>query len=115
MLAELQRLVPQSQMEEYTFCARVCLACLRMPPARWPHADHPDVVRAVTVEAPRISICRCSNTMGFIDLSFSSLADLLPDRCTPEFRRVQAELGARHSFREAGRLLASRAGPVIVR
>ena len=35
----------------------------------------------VTVEAPRMSICLCSNTMGFVDLSFSSLADLLPDRC----------------------------------
>jgi hypothetical protein len=60
----------------------------------------------VAVEAPRISICPCSNTRGFVDLSFSSLADLLPDRCTPELRRIQAELGARHSFREAGRLLS---------
>jgi hypothetical protein len=28
--AELQRLVLQTQMEEYTFCARVCPACLKM-------------------------------------------------------------------------------------
>jgi hypothetical protein len=40
-------------------------------------------------------------------VTFSPLADLLPDRCTPEFRRLQAELGARYSFREAARLLAA--------
>jgi hypothetical protein len=42
----------------------------------------------VTVEAPQMSSCWCSNTMGFVDPSFSSLADLLPDRCTPELRRT---------------------------
>jgi hypothetical protein len=41
--AELQRLVLQTQMEEYTF----------------------------------------ASARGLVDLSFSSLADLLPDRCTP--------------------------------
>jgi hypothetical protein len=45
--------------------------------------------------------------MGFVDLSFSPLAQLLPDRCTPELRRVQAELAARHSFREAAQLLST--------
>lgn len=60
----------------------------------------------VEVDAPRISLCPCSNEMGFVDLSFSPLARLLPDRCTPELRCVQAELGARHSFREAARLLS---------
>src|SRR5271165_3080665 len=34
-------------------------------------------------------------------------ASLLPDRCTPELRRLQADLGARHSFRKAARLLAA--------
>ena len=61
----------------------------------------------VEVDAPRISICPCSNEMGFADLSFSPLAQLLPDRCTPELRRVQADLGARHSFREAAQLLST--------
>ena len=35
----------------------------------------------------------------------SPLTELLPDLCTPELRRLQAELGARHSYREAARLL----------
>jgi hypothetical protein len=61
----------------------------------------------VKVDAPRISICPCSNEMGFVDLSFSPLTQLFPDRCTPELRRVHAELGARHSFREASQLLST--------
>jgi hypothetical protein len=39
------------------------------------------------------------------DLSLSPLADVLPERCTAELCQLHAELGARHSFREAGRLL----------
>jgi hypothetical protein len=42
-----------------------------------------------------------------VDVSQSSLTELLPHRCMPELRRLQAELGARHSFREAARLLAT--------
>ena len=55
----------------------------------------------VKVDARRISICPCSNEMGFVDPSFWPLAQLLRDRCTPELRLFQADLGARHSFREA--------------
>jgi hypothetical protein len=59
----------------------------------------------VSVDAPRISVCPCKSGSGLVDVSLSPLAELLPDRCTPELRRLQAELGARHSYREAARLL----------
>ena len=52
-------------------------------------------------------MCPCQNDWGFVDVSLSPLADLLPDRCTPELRRLQAELSARHSYREAARLLST--------
>jgi hypothetical protein len=42
-----------------------------------------------------------------VDVSWSPLTDLLPDRCTPELQRLQAELSARHSYREAARLLGT--------
>lgn len=107
VLGELQRLMLQTQMEEYTFCTRICPLCLKMRSQRDCRTRTIQTLfGTVTVEAPRISICPCSNTMGFVGLSVSSLADLLPERCTPELRRIQAELGARHSFREAGRLLS---------
>jgi hypothetical protein len=60
---------------------------------------------AITVDAPRISVCPCQNDWGFVDVCQSPLVELLPDRCTPELRRLQAELSARHSYREAARLL----------
>jgi hypothetical protein len=82
VLADLQRLVVQTQTEEYTYCTRVCPACLKMRRQRdcrtWATQT---LFGPVTFDAPRISICPCSNTIGFVDLSFSSLADLLPDRC----------------------------------
>ena len=59
----------------------------------------------IKVAAPRVRVCSCANTLGMVDVSFSPLACALPDRCSAELRRLRAELGARHSFREAGRLL----------
>jgi hypothetical protein len=40
-------------------------------------------------------------------MTFSPVCALLTARCTPELERVQAELGARISFREAARILNS--------
>jgi hypothetical protein len=108
LLSELQRLVLQTQMEEYTMCARVCSECLTLRRRRDCRTRTIQTLfGTVEVDAPRISVCPCSNEMGFVDLSFSPLGQLLPDRCTPELRRVQADLGARHSFREAARLLST--------
>ena len=57
------------------------------------------------VAAPRIRLCACADTFGLSGVSLSPLSHLLSDRCTGELRCLQAELGARHSFREAKRLL----------
>jgi hypothetical protein len=85
VLAELQHLVLQTQMEEYTFCAHVCPVCFKMRRQRDCRTRTIQTpFGTVRVAAPRISICPCSNSRGFVDLSFSSLTDLLPDRWTPE-------------------------------
>jgi hypothetical protein len=55
----------------------------------------------ITVDAHCISACPGRNLWAFVDVSLSPLAKLLPDRCTPELRRLQAELSAGHSYREA--------------
>lgn len=108
LLSELQRLVLQTQMEEYVMCARVCRECLTLRRQRDCRTRTIQTLfGTVEVDAPRISICPCSNEMGFVDLSFSPLAQLFPDRCTPELRRIQAELGARYSFRVAAQLLST--------
>ena len=75
----------------------------------------------VEVEAPRFKLCRCRLTTPMAEaVTFSPVCALLTARCTPELERVQAELGARTSFREAARILdtlppASRANQESVR
>jgi hypothetical protein len=107
LLGELGRLVLQTRVEEYTICARGCtegMKLRRQRDGRTRKVQTP--FGTITVDAPRIRACPCMNTWGFVKVSFSPLADLLPDRCTPEFRRLQAELSSRHSYRESARLLA---------
>jgi hypothetical protein len=108
LLSELLRLVLQTQMEKCTMCTRVCPECLTLRRKRDCRiCAIQTLFGTVEVAAPRISICPCSNPVGFVGLSLASLAQLLPDRCTPELRRVQADLGTRHSFREAAKLLST--------
>jgi hypothetical protein len=106
LLADLARLVLQTQMEEFTTCARVCHDCLKLRRLRDGRTRKIQTLFGTyTVDAPRISACPCRNDWGLVDVSQSPLAALFPDRCTPELRRLQAELSARHSYREAARLL----------
>ena len=108
LLAEIQRCIVSSQIDEQVMCARVCADCMGLREIR----DHrtrtiQTLFGTVVVDAPRLKLCVCVDTKGFKDISISPLSELLPDRCTPELRRTQSELGARHSFREAARLLAT--------
>jgi hypothetical protein len=105
LLGELARLVLQTQVEELVACDRVCGSCLGLRRVRDGRTRKIQTLfGTITVDAPRISCCSCSG-QGFVDVSWSPLTDLLPDRCTPELRRLQAELSARHSYRAAARLL----------
>jgi hypothetical protein len=106
LLGELGRLVLQAQVEEFITCARVCGSCLGLRRLRDQRTRKIQTLfGTITVDAPRISVCPCRGDPGFVDVSWSSLTELLPDRCTPELRRLQAELSAQHSYREAARLL----------
>jgi len=60
----------------------------------------------VEVEAPRFKVCHCRLTTPMAGAAlFSPVCALLTARCTPELARVQAELGAHTSFRDAARIL----------
>lgn len=105
-LGELARLVLRTQMEEFTTCARACSDCLKLRRLRGRRTRKIQTLfGTITVDAPRISACPCRNSWGFMDVSLSPLTELLPGRWTSEFRRLQAEPSARHSYREAARLL----------
>jgi hypothetical protein len=106
LLAELQQRIVQDQVAEYVTCARLCPDCMALRRLRDQRTRTLQTLfGTVEMAAPRIRLCSCADTLGMVGLSFSPLADVLPERCTAELSRMQAELGARHSFREAGRLL----------
>lgn len=107
LLKEIQRVCLQDQVEEIGEIARVCRFCGTYLPVHDRRQRCIDTLFGrVTVEAPRVQICMCG-LPGFptIKAAYSPLTRFLPDNATPELRRLQAELGARHSFREAARLL----------
>ena len=73
-------------------------------PAYAPAADA--LFGPVEVEAPRFKLCRCCPSAAMVEArTVSPVGALLTARCTPELQRVQAELGARTSFRDATRIL----------
>jgi hypothetical protein len=67
LLGELARLFLQTQMEEFATCARVCRDCMKLRRRR----DNPTckiqrLFGTITVDAPRISVCPCRNSWGFL-------------------------------------------------
>jgi hypothetical protein len=57
----------------------------------------------VEVRAPRFTPCRCAVTCR---RTLSPVAEIMPDRCTPEYERVVAKMGALLPYRRARTLLA---------
>ncbi|WP_299949443.1 ISKra4 family transposase [uncultured Ruegeria sp.] len=107
VLKEIQRALLQDQVEEISEIARVCRFCGTYLPVHDRRQRRIDTLFGrVTIEAPRVRICMCEPPgLPMLKVAHSPLTRLLPDNATPELRRLQAELGARHSFREAARLL----------
>ncbi|AEI95557.1 ISKra4-like element ISRli1 family transposase [Roseobacter litoralis] len=107
LLKEVQCTLLQDQVEEISEIERVCRFCgtyLLVHDRRRRRID--TLFGRVTVEVPRVRMCMCG-LPGFptLKVARSPLTRLLPDHAAPELRRLQAELGARHSFREAAKLL----------
>jgi len=93
-------------VNEYAAHCRVCPACGVLQPLKDRRTRRLQTLfGTVEVEAPRIRVCRCRLTATMTEAVISPVCALLTARCTPELERVQAELGARTSFREAARVL----------
>src|SRR6202012_6055775 len=56
----------------------------------------------VDVRAPRFTPCRCAVTCR---RTLSPVSEIMPDRCTPEYERVVAKIGASLPYRRARTLL----------
>lgn len=107
MLWQLQQAILLDQIEEISEASRVCPDCNKV---RAIHDYRPRVLDTLfgrfQVKAPRIRRCACNAKSEVTPGGpLSPLARFFPDRSTPELQRLQAELGAQHSFREAARIM----------
>lgn len=107
ILGQLQNAIWLDQIEEVSEASRVCPDCDRV---RAIHDYRSRVSRRALRQVPgrgaahspprlQCQIWRLPRRVAFASRSF------FPDRSTPELQRLQAELGARYSFREASRIL----------
>ena len=103
ILAGLQRDLVQAQTEEHCQSRRRCPRCGAQRPLK---DRRPRRLRSlfgvVEVRAPRFTPCRCSQTRREI---LSPVVEIMPDRCTPEYERTLAEMGALLPYRRARTLL----------
>jgi hypothetical protein len=89
------------QLAEYAAHHRAYVECGALQPLKDRRTRRLQTLfGTVEVEAPRFKVCRCRLTTALAGAAlFSPVCALLTTRCTPELERVQAELGARTSFR----------------
>jgi hypothetical protein len=105
--AKLQASMLCDQMAEYAAYRRICVHCGVLQPLKERRTRRLQTLfGTVKIAAPRFKVSRCrgSTPMEKVAL-FSPVCELLTGRCTPGLKRVQAELGARTSFRDAVRIL----------
>ena len=108
LLAGLQASMLCGQVAGYAAHHRPCPACGVLQPLKDRRTRRLQTLfGTVEVEAPRFRVCRCRLSAPMAAVTFSPVRALLTARCTPELERVQAELGARTSFREAARILGT--------
>jgi len=95
-----------SQVAAYAAHHRVCPECGVLQPLKDRRTRRLQTLfGTVEVEAPRFKVCRCRQPVPLAEVTVSPVCALLTARCTPELERVQAELGARTSFRDGARVL----------
>ena len=106
LLAKLQASMLYGQVVEHAAHHRACAACGVLQPLKDRRTRRLQTLfGTVEVEAPRFKVCRCRRPAAMAEVVVSPVCALLTARCTPELERVQAELGARTSFRDGARIL----------
>jgi len=107
ILRQIQKAVLSDQIEEVCAVSRSCPDC---GSGRAVHDHRTRVFDTVfgrfRLRGPRFRQCKC-NALAEENRgrTLSPVTHFFPDRTTPELRRLQAELGSRHSFREAARII----------
>lgn len=105
VLERLQGRIAQDQVDRAVMKQRSCAGCGARRSIHDYQSRHIQTLFGkVAIKAPRFRACRCK--MGLQQGRAShAVMGLVPGRTTPEFDCELAELGARHSFREAARIM----------
>ena len=103
-LGALQGHLVRARTEEYCGQRRRCSHCGTRRPLKDVRTRRLlSVFGTVEVRAPRFSPCRCALTNRRI---LNPAATIMPDRCTPEYERLVAKMGAWFPYRRARTVLA---------
>src|SRR3977135_4309441 len=102
--AGLQDHFVRAQAEEYCRERRLCSHCGSQRPLKDVRARRLlSVFGTVEIRAPRFMPCRYAVTRRQIH---NPLAEIMPDRCTPEYERIIAKMGSLLPYRRARTLLS---------
>lgn len=110
LLSHLQQRVVEAQLAQHAAASRPCPHCQKLRPVKgYQRRRLQTLFGTVEFQAPRFKACPCQPPPAGASrvTTVCPLSDLLPRRATPELERLQAELGAKGSFREAARTLAT--------
>jgi hypothetical protein len=92
LLAGVQRHLVQGRVAEYSALRRHCSHCRGLRPLKDMRARRLNsLFGTIEVPAPRFKPCRCAVTARS---TLCPASELLPDRCTPEYERTLAKMGA---------------------
>jgi hypothetical protein len=104
VLAGLQRRLVEAQTEDHCHRRRRCQRCEASRPMKDKRSRRLlTLFGTVNVSAPRFEPCRCAVTCR---QTLSPVSEIMPDRCTPEYERIVAKMGASLPYRRARTLLA---------
>ena len=104
MLAGMQHQLVEAQTEDHCHRRRRCPRCRASRPMKDKRPRRLlTLFGTVNVSAPRFEPCRCAVTRRE---TLNPVSEIMPDRCTPEYERVVAKMGASLPYRRARTLLA---------
>jgi hypothetical protein len=104
VLAGLQHHLVQAQTEDHCCRRRRCQRCGAPRPIKDKRSRRlVSLFGTINVSAPRFEPCHCAVTRR---QTLSPVSEIMPDRCTLEYERVVAKMGASLPYRRARTLLS---------
>ncbi len=105
LLQNLQQSVVASQADEFCALHRVCSNCHRLTPIKDYQQRKVDTeFGRVSLRCPRIISCPCEPPY-FVEVAFSPIHQILPERATVGLQLLQAKLCAQISYRHAANMM----------